>query len=193
VVEQANKVPHAGEEHKKQKNEGTKIQLPNNQKSPKEIVDSMDKEEVKENTFSLSVKKKYTDANEFAIFVGDTLRQFYEGKISPEQYYDFIQKYGSSTLKIIEPSNKDEAVAVYTNVQELLKKKVSNMNNYVISTVQIDDTGLEGYFYRQWETSQEVICYITTIVKDGDVWKYQSDQPSTPVIINNKLKEQSVK
>jgi hypothetical protein len=193
VVEQANKAPKSNDkvESKKQKDEGTKIQLHDTQRTPKEIVDSMDKEEVTENTLSLSAKEEYTDANEFAIFVGDTLRQFYEGKMSPEQYYDFIQKYGSSTLKIMEPSKKDEAVVVYTNVQELLKKKFSNTGNYVISTVDIDSTGIEGHFYRQWETSEEVICYITTIVKQGDVWKYQGDQPSTPVVITNKLKEQS--
>jgi hypothetical protein len=183
VVEHTKAQPKVEESKTNHKKGDTKVQLPTEEKTPQEIINSMEKEKVPPNHQNVAQKESYSDANEFAVFVGGVLQKYFSGSLSPEEYYDFVQSYGATGLREQMPSDKEEAIPVYRTVQQTIQEKMGEISNYQISRVEFVNPNLEGYFYRQWQTPKGTVTYITTIIKEDEVWKVIADQPSAPVII----------
>lgn len=144
--------------------------------------------EVEKDTRSLiekdfELKDSYSDETEFASFVAEQLFDFYNLEMSPKDYYQFLMKHGSSNMKneldVLE--NEEEGVVFLTNIQGLMKDRQLSGINYHVTEVQLNGGRSEGYFYRRVNSHDGTSkYYITTIVKEDDVWKYQEDSPSPP-------------
>jgi hypothetical protein len=124
-------------------------------------------------------RDKYEDGNEFSNFVAQVLYQFYTLQISPEDYYTFLQKYGSeNTLKNL-PKNEN-AITALTTIQDMYKNQNINGDSYVLTKVVYDRFKTEGHFYRKVITTNGEEYFITTIVKEKNGWKYENDEPAPP-------------
>ncbi|MDE3841008.1 hypothetical protein C0966_17225 (plasmid) [Bacillus methanolicus] len=121
----------------------------------------------------------FQDGKEFAKYAAQILYQFYTLQISPDQYYEFLVKYGSESVKKDLPS-KEDALNILTNLQNMYKKQNMNGENYVLTEVTYNRFKREGWFYRKVLTTNGEEYYITTIVKEDEGWKYEDDSPSPP-------------
>jgi hypothetical protein len=196
-TENAMKVNENNLKEQKSSEEAAKKQ----QEKQKELYKSMEKplkEVIKENdldkknllTKKLVVQEEYTDEKEFAKYVGKILFDLHHSKISPEEYYKFLQKYGSQNAKNAMPT-KEDAIALLSGIQDYYKSKQIIGHEYFISDVTLNKTKREGYFYRKVITNIGEEYFITTIVKEGEKWKFEEDSPSAPFEIqqNNENKE----
>lgn len=165
----------------------------NNSKEQKKIYDELTKsveETIKETekdrrsliTKEYEIKEEYTDETEFASFVAKQLFQFYNLEITPKNQYQFLVKYGSSNMKneLEVLNNEEEGIVFLTNIQGLIKNRQLSGSDYEITEIQLNSSKSEGFFYRRVISHGNSDYYITTIVKEDGVWKYQEDSPSPP-------------
>lgn len=145
-----------------------------------EIVqeNELDQVSIQEN-IEVKEKEVYQNPNEFAAFVADTLYHFYNRGLTAEDYYDFLQKYGSKTLVDDLPS-KEDAVAVYGSIQKYYQDQNIKLDSYQITEVKFNRSETEGYFYRKVLSTNGYEYFICTIVKENGEWKFSEDSPSPP-------------
>lgn len=126
-------------------------------------------------------KENYQDENEFAKFVGQVLYLYYTQQLTPEQFYEFNLQFGSEEVIEALPS-KEDAIAVYTTIQDMYKQRNVSGEDYEITEVILDRFKRDGYFYRKVITTNGEEYFLTSITKEGDYWKYVEDSPSPPYI-----------
>jgi len=148
-----------------------------------QVVDSADKDRKKIVDKQYVVKDSYTDPVEFEKFAAKNIFDFYSFKISPDEYYSFLIKYGSKEMlkeqKVLE--KKESGVLFLTNVQGLLKDNGALGDDYTISELTFNSAKNEAYFYRKVQlVNRQFSYFITTIVKENDEWKLLQDSPSEP-------------
>jgi outer membrane murein-binding lipoprotein Lpp len=147
-----------------------------------EVVEAVEKEKMKQVDTNVVEKASYEDPNEFSKKVAKVLYEFTTGKMSSENYYEF-QKASASKSYIEQylPEEK-EGLLFVKNVQSLLIQKTPELEDrYTLTQVSINRTKTEGHFYRELTTIKgEKLYYISTIVKEDGVWKFQDDSPSPP-------------
>jgi hypothetical protein len=147
-----------------------------------EVVKENDLDTVKVmSTIDYVEQDQYQDANEFAKYVAHMLYGYYTLQVSPEQYYSFLQKYGSdASLKKL-PTEKD-ALTVIASVQDMFKKQNITGESYVLTEVTFNRMKNEGMFYRKVLTTNGEQYFATTIVKENGQWKFDEDGPAPPFI-----------
>ncbi|EFV74562.1 hypothetical protein MKY20_24915 [Cytobacillus sp. FSL W8-0315] len=123
--------------------------------------------------------EEYKDAAEFSKFVADALYKFYTVQLSPENYYEFLLQYGTESVKESLPS-KDDAVTVFSSLQDLYLKQNINGESYTLTNVTFNRLKNEGSFYRKVLTTNGEEYFISIIQKENGVWKYADDSPSPP-------------
>lgn len=172
------------------------------EKKQKEIYEEMEKpldEVIQENELdsleimedtNVTTKEYYEDENEFGKFVGQVLIDFQNLTISPEDYYNFMDHHASKKAKAEMVEKKEEQIRVYNNIQTIFKNQKVKRESYVLSKVTLIQSQKEGYFYRKVSTDKGDEYFITTIVSEDGVWKYEQDQPSPPFIIDNVMAEE---
>lgn len=130
----------------------------------------------------VETKSSYTDPKEFARFVAKKVFDFRNGALRPEGYYSFIKVYGASKMNGIGSQDiyksSDTAIPFLTNLQNLIKEKNVVGHSYKLSELKFSKTGNQAYFYRAVNTSSEENDFITTIMKENDIWKFYDDRPS---------------
>jgi hypothetical protein len=129
-------------------------------------------------------KEQYKDGSEFAKFAGHMLYQFYTLQISPDQFYEFLKKYGSKNTLKKTPTKKD-SITILTSLQDMFKKQNITGENYLLTEVIYNQLKREGRFYRKVLTTNGEEYYITTIVKENGEWKYDEDSPSPPFTVSS--------
>lgn len=139
----------------------------------KETKETLENEQIDEQT-------EFANEEEFAQYVANILFNFFTGDLSPEKYYEFISKHGSLVLlKDINPEKKDVMIKGYADIQRKLIENGTKFVDYKISELTFDETGIYAYFYRTLISEDgEEVNYITTIVKEKNGWKYDSDHLS---------------
>ncbi|WP_209124370.1 hypothetical protein [Alkalihalobacillus sp. BA299] len=177
----------------KQKKENQIEEQESQEKKKKEVYEELAKpveETLKETekdkrsliTNDFEIKEEYTDENEFASFVAKQLFKFYNLELSPKDYYQFLIKYGSSNMKkeleVLE--NEEEGVVFLTNIQGLIKDRQLSGSDYEVTEVKLNSGKSEGFFYRKVISHGNSDYYITTIIMEDGVWKYQEDSPAPP-------------
>jgi outer membrane murein-binding lipoprotein Lpp len=189
IVEEANDV---GETNKKlekivgekQEEKEQKVQdlYKDLEKPIEEVVDAVDKEKMKQVDTNVVEKKSYEDPNEFSKKVAKVLFEFSTGKMSSADYYEFLMNSASKSYIEQYLPEKKEGLLFVENVQSLLIQKTPELEgSYVLTEVSINRTKTEGHFYRELTTKKgEKLYYISTIVKEDGVWKFQDDSPSPP-------------
>lgn len=128
-------------------------------------------------------KEQYNDELEFAKYVSKQIFDFYNLQLTPEEYYTFIKNHGAADLKseLEFINNEEEAILFFTNVQGLLKDQKMISTKYEITEVNLNSGRSEGFFYRREQLAQaQPAYYITTIVKEGEFWKYLDDSTAPP-------------
>lgn len=127
---------------------------------------------------------EYKDPVEFAKYTGKILYGFYTLQISPEQYYQFLKQYGSTSVIKSLPSEED-SIKVFTSLQEMFKKKNTEGKDYELTVPVLDRLKQEGHFYRKTTTIQGDEYFQTTIVKEQGVWKYSADGTAPPYEVSS--------
>lgn len=153
----------------------------------KPILDSLQENELDEleeidKNESVSKEINEKDPELFAQYVATILFSFENGELKAEQYYDFLSKYGSEKVVNDLPKDKHDGVHIFENIQELYKESNSAANDYTLSKLQYSQGKVEAYFYRKVLRDKKEEFYITTIVKEGGIWKFSDDSPSAPYI-----------
>jgi len=149
----------------------------------------LDSKELMENT-TVATKDSYDDENEFGKLVGQVLYNFQNLTISPEEYLNFMNQYASKNAKAEMVEKKEEQIAVFTSIQAIFKNQKVKRESYVLSKVTLTESQREGYFYRKVSTDKGDEYFITTIVNEDGVWKFDQDQPSPPFIIEDVMVEE---
>lgn len=139
--------------------------------------DNLDKEKVIDK--NVLKKDEFTDPKEMAKYTGVILNKFYSLQITPQEFYDFIQLYGSKDAIKALPQ-KEDALNVLSVIQSQFKDQGIDYKDYVITDVTLNKMKDEAYFYRKSITKSGKIYNITTLVKENGIWKYQEDSPSPP-------------
>lgn len=129
----------------------------------------------------------YEDPQEFAKRVGKVMYEFENGSITPEEYADFLKIHtGENYAQKELLEDRDNAIEVLRSLQETYKSNVS-LESYELTTITFNRSEKEGYFYRKIIGESSEYFYITTIVKEDNVWKMQDDSPSPPYKGQNTL------
>lgn len=123
----------------------------------------------------------YQDANEFAQFVAQELYNFYTLQITSEQYYNFLDEYGSKTILKDMPKREDAIKVIKTIQNEFLRENITG-DRYTLSEVIFDRNKNEGHFYRKVITTNGIEYFITSIKKERDGWKYDKDNSAPPIM-----------
>jgi hypothetical protein len=152
------------------------------EKPVEEVVDSIEKDKVKVIDSKIVEKPKYDDPNEFANKLAKVLFSFSTNKMTASEYYSFLDIHASSSFKDQYLPNKEEGILYFENIQGLLTTNNPALkDDYTVTEVKIEQSKIEGYFYRRMMTSEgKPLYYITTIVKEQDGWKFQDDSPAPP-------------
>lgn len=179
-----------------------KSNVANDEKKQKEFYEKLKKpleEVVLENDFdtvklmdSVDVIERdhYEAGSEFAKLVGRELYNFYTLKVTPEEHYAFLSKYGSeNALKDI--PTKENAIQVLGMLQDMYRKQNITGDSYVLTEVIYDRFKKEGHFYRKVNSTNGEEYFISTIIKEKDGWKYEEDSPSPPFIEEGPEQEQT--
>lgn len=147
-----------------------------------EVVEAVEKEKMKQVDTKVIEKEFYEDPNEFSKKVAKVLYEFTTGEMSSEGYYEFLKANASNSYIEQYLPEKKEGLLFVKNVQSLLIQKTPELEDkYILTQVSINRTKTEGHFYRELTTVKgEKMYYISTIVKEDGVWKYQDDSPSPP-------------
>ncbi|MCM3441361.1 hypothetical protein AB3Z07_27775 (plasmid) [Metabacillus halosaccharovorans] len=129
---------------------------------------------------TITAKESYSDPTEFARLTGRMLFDFNSSSISPEEYYTFLEKYASKQVHEDLLKDKNNAIMIFENIQNILNEQKMNNTKYALTQVTLNQNGKEAYFYRKVSSDNENQYYVTTLVLEDDVWKYDSDEPSMP-------------
>jgi len=149
----------------------------------------LDSKELMEDT-TVAIKASYEDENEFGKLVGQVLYNFHNQTISTEDYYNFMNQYASKNAKGEMAKNKEDQIMVYDNIQTIFKNQKIKREAYSLSKVTLTESHKEGYFYRKVTTDKGDEYFITTIVNEDGVWKFDQDHPSPPFIIEDVMLEE---
>ena len=145
-----------------------------------EVIQENDLDAAKEITNPKVIEKdSYIDAQEFANYVSEQLYLFYTNRLSPQQYYNFLKKFGDKNIKKQYPTEED-AINILTSIQEMYKKANTTGESHTVTKVEYNRLKTEASFYRKVITAQGVEYFITTIKKENQGWKFSSDDPSPP-------------
>ncbi|MDC3424289.1 hypothetical protein NC797_07175 [Aquibacillus sp. 3ASR75-11] len=176
------------EKELKEKNEELYKQL---ERPLDEVIqdNDLDQVEVIKNEEDVQVKTSYSNANEFAKYAGKQLYMFQTLELTPNGFYEFLKSHASSSRLKKMVKEKDSAILVFTNVQSLYKQN-GTPNSYQLSKVNFNRNKREGYFYRKIIKNTTEEFYITTIVKEDGVWKFEEDSPSPPFEIKETLNKE---
>lgn len=153
----------------------------------KPISDSLqenDLDELEEMNKNDSASKEINenDPELFAQYVATILFSFENGELKAEQYYDFLSRYGSEKVVNDLPKDKHDGVHIFESIQDLYKENNPAAKDYSLSELQYSQGNVEAYFYRKVLRDKNEEFYITTIVKEGGIWKFSDDSPSGPYI-----------
>ncbi|KZE68023.1 hypothetical protein AWM68_17795 [Fictibacillus phosphorivorans] len=127
----------------------------------------------------VKAKNSYENSGDFSIYVADVLYKFYTQQISPEQYYEFLTKYGSRST-VQELPSKEDAITILGSLQGLYKSKNIQGESYVLTEIMLGRLKKEGHFYRKVITTNGEEYFISTIAKEDGAWKFVEDSPSPP-------------
>ncbi|GLO68291.1 MULTISPECIES: hypothetical protein [Oceanobacillus] len=151
-----------------------------------EVKENIDEQREEKETVELEEiegKESFKNKEEFAQYVARILYDFESKAISPEIYYNFLMSHGSRVfLKDFDDTNKEDIILGYEDLQKLINKVDTHYNGYKISELTLDEPEIYAYFYRSVETEGGMTNYITTIVKEGDTWKFDNDELSSGYI-----------
>ncbi|QAS54796.1 hypothetical protein [Halobacillus litoralis] len=129
----------------------------------------------------------YEDPQEFAKRVGKVMYEFEDGSITPKEYADFLKAHTGehySQKSLLE--EKKNAIEVLRTLQDAYTSNVAP-ESYDLTTITYNRSEKEGYFYRKINGENSEYYYITTIIKEDNVWKLQDDSPSPPYKDQNTL------
>ncbi|PMC36245.1 hypothetical protein CJ195_15640 [Bacillus sp. UMB0899] len=129
---------------------------------------------------SITVKESFSDPTDFARLTGKMLFEFNNSSITPEEYYTFLEKFGSKQVYEDLLKDKKNAIMIFENIQNIMKEQRVENSSYVLTQISLNQNGKEAYFYRKVSSDNEDQYYITTLVLEGVEWKYDSDEPSLP-------------
>ncbi len=183
ITEEANeskkeKEKAAQAEKEKEKN---KYKIYDDMEEPlEEVVKEAEVEERNVVDSNYEVKDSYKEPQQFANFTAKQLFDFYTLKSTPEDYFNYIDKYGSERLKKDMPvlNEKESGVTFLTNVQGLFEEQGALGKQYELTDVKLNTSRREGHFYRKVIDYNKELYYITTIVLEDGVWKFYEDSPS---------------
>lgn len=125
------------------------------------------------------MKETYKNPSELAIHVSDVLFKFYKGELTPEEFYQFLKKYGSKSVKE-NLTDKENSIIIYQNVQSLYREKNPDIESFVITEPVLSGSKKEAYFYRKVTSPLGEEYNVTTLVLEGGSWKFLEDSPSPP-------------
>jgi len=180
------------EQEKEQKVESQREIYKEMDKPIDEVIDKIEKDKKKVVDPKVIEKSTYTNPEEFSKKLGQVLYEFSTGKLSVEEYYSFLNRNASDDFLNQYLPNKSAGTLFLENVQSLLIEKLPELKEeYTISELTYDRFEKEAYFYRKVTTvrDDQPIYYISTIVKEGDNWKFQDDSPSPPFEQENDLED----
>lgn len=148
-----------------------------------EVLDANELDVVRTVEKQIVEKENYEDPSEFSWKVSDMIFRFNEGQIKPEEYYEFLVQHGSKTFIEEWIPNREDGLVFLETVQIMLTADGVSAKDYTTTEVRLTRNNTEGYFYRKLTngTDQEEF-YVTTIVKEDGIWKFQDDSPSSPFI-----------
>lgn len=185
VVEEAKKIEEesSNKENEEEILEKQLEELEKNKVTVEDAVENINKQREEKKTLEakyVEEKESFTDIEEFSQYVARILYEFFVYEITAEEYYDFLTKHGSRVLlKNMDPQNKDVIIEGYNHAQNLLKQEGVSFQGYSLSETTLDETGIYGYFYRSLHKEDGTEThYITTIVKEGNEWKFDKDNLS---------------
>ncbi|MFT9495753.1 MULTISPECIES: hypothetical protein [Bacillota] len=170
---------------KKKEAEEEKVQkefYENHKKPLNEVIqeNDLDSEQIVD-TIEFEPQDSYQDGDLFSKHVSKILFEFYTLKITAEEYYNFLSAYGSEEV-LKELPTKEDAITILSTLQDMYKKQNISGDSYTLTTVTYDRLKREGRFYRKVLTTNGEEYFVTTIVKENDVWKFSEDSPSPPFI-----------
>lgn len=132
---------------------------------------------------NFQVKDSYENPSELAIHAGETLFRFYKGDMDPEEFYQFLMKYGSESMRA-DLQDKENSILIFENVQSLYREKNPGIDSFVITTPILSGTKKEAYFYRKVVSKTSEEFNISTLVLEDGAWKFKEDSPSPPFEIS---------
>lgn len=135
-------------------------------------------------------KDTYEDPAEFSKYASQILYNFYISQIDASKYYTFLMQYGSERVKEELPSEED-AIAIFTSIQDSFKKQNITGDSYTLTNVAFDRMKREGNFYRKVNTTNGEEYFMTIIKKEDGVWKYEDDSPAPPYILGSDLTQEN--
>lgn len=124
-------------------------------------------------------KDTYDNPEDLSKYVSQKLYDFYTLQLSPEQYYQFLVQYGSQNVVNSLPSKKD-AISIFTSLQSNYRELNITGDGFTITNITLNRMNQEGFFYRKVNSTNGEEFFITTVVKEGNEWKYDNDSPSPP-------------
>lgn len=172
------------EKENKEKNDKEELtKLYKNLERPiEEVIEANEKEVLHTVDTKVINKDKYEDPSMFSKKVAEVMFNFYSGDLSPEGYCSFLENHGSkSIIEELIPNQKDGILFAASVQQLILDETKKPSQTYQISELKFNEQGTEAYFYRKVLLSEnENDYYISTIVKEDGIWKFQDDKPSQP-------------
>lgn len=183
IVDEAEKVESQKKEQEYMQEELEAKQLEileENEITLDEVLEDIDKEKETKKTLDIEKveeKEEFHDGEEFAQYVSSVLFDYFTGEISAEDYYNFVTKHGSlKHVKDLDTDMKDLMVKSFADIQKLFLEQDLAIKKYKVSELTLDEAGIYGYFYRTLITEEGTeLNYVTTIVNEGQNWKYESD------------------
>lgn len=179
-VEEENKAVQLEDKELRKEQEEVLIE---NENEIDDIVEKIKSERETKSTVdveSVEIKDEYESKEDFAQYVAKILYDFHTKNITAEEYFNFTIEHGSKLLlQGVNPDNKQTMVEGFSHIQNRLNQNDYEYKGYSISEITMDKPGIYGYFYRNIIREDTELNYITTIVKQGDAWKFDSDQPSS--------------
>lgn len=192
VGEKNSEMAAKAEQEKEQKVESQREIYKEMEKPIDEVIDKIDKDKKKVVDPKVIEKATYTNPEEFSKKLGQILYEFSTGELSVDDYYNFLTRNASDDFLSQYLPNESAGTLFLENVQSLLIDKLPELKKgYTISELTYDRFEKEAYFYRKVTTVKDdkPIYYISTIVKEGDSWKFQDDSPSPPFEQENDLED----
>lgn len=182
MKEEQDKEEIAAENEEKKVAEKQKEILENLEKPINEVLkdNELEKQDILNEENSITVKESFSDPTDFARLTGKMLFEFNNSSITPEEYYTFLEKFGSKQVYEDLLKDKKNAIMIFENIQNIMKEQRVENSSYVLTQISLNQNGKEAYFYRKVSSDNEDQYYITTLVLEGVEWKYDSDEPSLP-------------
>lgn len=155
----------------------------NPEQSVEDALDDLEKEKVGETVnVELIERDAYTVPHEMAKFVSQTLFDFSNGTMSPEDYVAFLTKYASSNmLEMTLTLEQQNDIELMKMIQQNIIDSGVKYESYSFSTPKIVNDTVT--FHRKMVTTDGRTAYhITELTKlDNGVLLFNSDDMSMPV------------